>query len=190
VVGKSGPNQVFETLLQQRPIVISSFLANEKETTNWVISSKVGWLTRTPEHLATLLAKLAVRPDIMAQYQKNIRALKLHSGAPEICDFLYGLVKNTPKRQKRTVGGDLRKFRDSVVAEVEAFSRRIDASEGVQLLKRAADERRGKAETRSVARKQTRSAAKAKSAARGKARSAVRAKSAAARRARSRKKTV
>ena len=59
VVGKSGPNQVFETLLQQRPIIISSFLANEKETTNWVIGNKVGWLTRTPEHLATLLAKLA-----------------------------------------------------------------------------------------------------------------------------------
>ena len=151
VVGKSGPNQVFETLLQCRPIVISSFLANERETTDWVIGNKVGWLTRTPEHLATLLEKLAVRPDILAQYQKNIRALKLHSGAPEICDFLYGLVKNAPKRQRRTVGDDLRKFRDAVVAEVEAISRRIDASEGMQRLKRAAEVRREKAGTPSAA---------------------------------------
>ena len=152
VVGKSGPNQVFETLLQQRPIIISSFLANEKETTNWVIGNKVGWLTRTPEHLATLLEKLAVRPDILVQYQKNIRALKLHSGAPEICEFLYGLVKNTPKRQRRTVGDDLRKFRDAVVAEVEAISRRIDSSEGMQRLKRAADTRREKTGPRPAAR--------------------------------------
>ena len=40
VVGKSGPNQVFETLLQERPIIISSFLANEKETTDWVIRNR------------------------------------------------------------------------------------------------------------------------------------------------------
>ena len=162
VVGKSGPNQVFETLLQQRPIIISSFLANEKETTNWVIGKKVGWLTRTPEHLATLLAKLAVRPDILAQYQKNIRALKLHSGAPEICDFLCGLVKNTPRREHRTMGGDLRKLRDAVVAEVEAISRRIDSSEGMQRLKRATDERREKVETRSVARAKSKKAAAAR----------------------------
>ena len=61
VVGKSGPNQVFETLLQRRPIVISSFLANEKETTNWVIGNKLGWLTRTPAHLATLLREAGAR---------------------------------------------------------------------------------------------------------------------------------
>ncbi len=185
VVGKSGPNQVFETLLQQRPIVISSFLANEKETTNWVISKKVGWLTRTPEHLATLLEKLAARPEILAQYQKNIAALGLHSGAEEICNFLYGLVKNAPKRTHRTVGSDLRKLRDSVVAEVEAISRRIDESEGMQLLKRAADDRRGKAETRSAvratsaAKAKTKSAKRATSAAKAKTKSAKRATSAA-----------
>jgi processive 1,2-diacylglycerol beta-glucosyltransferase len=138
VVGKSGPNQVFETLLQQRPIIISSFLANEKETTNWVIGKKVGWLTRTPAHLATLLAKLAARPAILERYQRNIQGLKLQSGTPEICEFLYGLVKKTTRRKRRTVGEALRKFRDAVVAEGEAITRRIDASEGMRRLKRAA----------------------------------------------------
>lgn len=144
VVGKSGPNQVFETLVQERPIIISSFLANEKETTSWVIGNKLGWLTRTPAHLATLLAKLVASPAILERYQQNIRRLKLHSGAPEICEFLYGLVKNTKKRKKRTVGDALRKLRDAVVAESEAISRRIDASEGMQRLKRAATTRRKK----------------------------------------------
>jgi processive 1,2-diacylglycerol beta-glucosyltransferase len=145
VVGKSGPNQVFETLVQGRPIVISSFLANEKETTNWVIGNKVGWLTRTPSQLATLLAKLAARPDIIAHYQDNIRALKLRSGAPEICQFLYGLIKNRKQPKKKTVGDTFRKLRDAVVAEGEAFSRRIEASieasEGMQRMKRAAKSR-------------------------------------------------
>jgi processive 1,2-diacylglycerol beta-glucosyltransferase len=145
VVGKSGPNQVFETLVQGRPIIISSFLANEKETTNWVIGNKVGWLTRTPSQLATLLAKLAARPDIIAHYQDNIRALKLRSGAPEICQFLYGLIKDRKQPKKKTVGDTFRKLRDAVVAEGEAFSRRIEASieasEGMQRMKRAAKSR-------------------------------------------------
>ncbi|MGD0727319.1 MAG: glycosyltransferase [Spirochaetia bacterium] len=142
VVGKSGPNQVFETLVQGRPLIISSFLANEKETTSWVIGNKLGWLTRTPAHLATLLAKLAANPTILESYQQNIRRMNLRSGAPEICDFLYGLVKNTSRRKKQTVGDALRRFRDAVVAEGEAISRRIDASEGIQRLKRAASSRR------------------------------------------------
>ena len=144
VVGKSGPNQVFETLVQGRPIIISSFLANEKETTNWVISNRLGWLTRTPAHLATLLSKLAASPAILERYQENIRRMKLRSGAPEICDFLYGLVKNTHRKKKQTVGDALRRFRDAVVAEGEAISRRIDASEGMQRLKRAAGTRQRK----------------------------------------------
>jgi UDP-N-acetylglucosamine:LPS N-acetylglucosamine transferase len=138
VVGKSGPNQVFETLIQERPIVISSFLANEKETTNWVIGNKVGWLTRTPAQLATLLAKLAVRPDILARYQRNIRALALRTGAPEICQFLYGLIKNREQAKRRTVGDAFRKIREAVVAEGEAISRRIEASEEVRREKRTA----------------------------------------------------
>jgi len=137
VVGKSGPNQVFETLLQGRPIIISSFLANEKETTNWVISNKLGWLTRTPGHLATLLSKLAASPAILERYQENIRSMHLRSGAPEICEFLYGLVKNRRRKKKKTVGDALRRFRDAVVAEGESISRRIDASVGKQKLKRA-----------------------------------------------------
>ena len=143
VVGKSGPNQVFETLLQERPIVVSSFLANEKETTSWIIKNRVGWLTRTPGHLATLIAKIAAHPGILDVYQRNIRKLKLRSGAPEICEFLYGLVKESKKRPRRTMGDALRQFGDAVKAEGEALSRRIDASEGMRRLKRAAAARKG-----------------------------------------------
>ena len=49
--------------------------------------------------------------------------MKLRSGTPEICEFLYGLVKKTRAAPKRTVGDALRRFRDAVVAEGEAISR-------------------------------------------------------------------
>jgi processive 1,2-diacylglycerol beta-glucosyltransferase len=148
VVGKSGPNQVFETLLQQRPIIISSYLANEWETTNWVISNHLGWLTRTPGHLATLLAKLARRPAILEEYQGNIRKMDLRSGTPEICEFLYAQVKKKRAPRKPTVGEALRKFRDVVKAESEAFTRRIEDSEGVRFLKEMGDAgKRVRAET-------------------------------------------
>ncbi len=144
VVGKSGPNQVFETLLQCRPIVISSFLANEKETTNWVISNGLGWLTRTPAHLATLLQRLEAQPAVLKRYQANIAAMKLRSGAPEICEFLAGLARQKRLPRKRPMAEALRKLRDRVVAEGEAISRRIESSENVQWLKRATAEHRAK----------------------------------------------
>lgn len=124
VVGKSGPNQVFETLLQRRPIIISSFLANEKQTTDWVMKNEVGWLTRSPAHLAVLLEKLASHPKILQKYEKNIAALKLRSGAPEICQFLLGLLNKKRPTRKRTVGDAIRKMTERVVAEGEAMTAR------------------------------------------------------------------
>jgi hypothetical protein len=137
VVGKSGPNQVFETLLQCRPIVISSFLANEKETTNWVIGNKLGWLTRSPAHLATLLARLSAQPAVLKRYQANIRSMNLRSGTPEICEFLAGLAREVREPRKRPMADALRKLRDRVVAEGEAITRRIESDPNVKRFRRA-----------------------------------------------------
>jgi hypothetical protein len=148
VVGKSGPNQVFETLLQWRPIVISSFLANEKETTNWVIGNKLGWLTRSPAHLATLLARLSRQPAVLKRYQENIKAMKLRTGTPEICEFLAGLAREDREPRKRPMADALRKLRnrvvsegealmDRVVAEGEAITRRIESDPNMKRFRRA-----------------------------------------------------
>jgi len=123
VVGKSGPNQVFETLIQERPIIISSFLANERETTNWVVGNRAGWLTRTPDHLARLLSRLAANPRLLSESQRSIRALGLRSGAPEICDFLYGLLRNGKVKKKRPVVEAIRRLRETVAAESGALPR-------------------------------------------------------------------
>jgi 1,2-diacylglycerol 3-beta-galactosyltransferase len=141
VVGKSGPNQVFETLVQGRPLIISSFLANEKETTNWVIGNRVGWLTRTPAQLAARLTKLVDKPQIISEYQRNINRLKLHAGAEEICRFLYGQVKARKPKKKATMADALRKFRNAVVEGGEAITRRIDESEGMRRLRKMANSR-------------------------------------------------
>jgi len=144
VVGKSGPNQVFETLLQCRPLVISSFLANEKETTDWVIRNRLGWLTRSPAHLAALLARLASHPEVLRQYQASIRAMHLRSGAPEIAEFLAGLARQKRAPRKRPMADALRKFRDRVVAEGEALGRRIEATANVGRVQTAAAVRRAR----------------------------------------------
>jgi UDP-N-acetylglucosamine:LPS N-acetylglucosamine transferase len=144
VVGKSGPNQVFETLVQGRPLVISSFLANEKETTNWVIGNKLGWLTRSPAHLAALLSRLSTHPDVLKGYQDSIRAMRLRSGAPEIAEFLAGLARQKRAPRKRPVADALRKFRDRVVAEGEALGRRIEENANVRRIARTEAVRRAR----------------------------------------------
>jgi UDP-N-acetylglucosamine:LPS N-acetylglucosamine transferase len=92
VVGKSGPNQVFESLIQERPIVISSYLANERQTSDWVIANGLGWLCRTDEQFGMLAARLVAHPELIVRCERNIRAIGLRSGTPEICEFLYGLL--------------------------------------------------------------------------------------------------
>jgi UDP-N-acetylglucosamine:LPS N-acetylglucosamine transferase len=104
VVGKSGPNQVFETLLQCRPIVISSFLANEQRTSDWVIENGVGWLCRTPHQFGELLVRLMADRRILRAYRANIRRLGLRSGAAEICEFLYDLARKHAGKPRRPRG--------------------------------------------------------------------------------------
>ncbi|HTO23005.1 MAG TPA: glycosyltransferase [Spirochaetia bacterium] len=151
VVGKSGPNQVFETLLQCRPLIISSFLANEKETTDWVIHNKLGWLTRSPAHLAALLARLASHPEVLREYQDSIRRMRLRSGAPEIAEFLAGLARQKRPPRKRPMADALRKFRDRVVAEGEALGKRIEATANEGRIQTAAAVRRARSTIRSRA---------------------------------------
>ncbi len=97
VVGKSGPNQVFETMIQERPLIISSFLANERQTTDWVRRNGLGWLCRTPDQFVRLASRLVANPQILEKRAANIRRLGIKSGAPEICKFLYELIE---KREK------------------------------------------------------------------------------------------
>ena len=73
---------------------------------------------------------------------------KLTGAATYVSDMvlpgmLYALVKKPKKPKKQTVGDALRRFRDAVVAEGEAFSRRIEESDKERRLKRATGARRG-----------------------------------------------
>jgi UDP-N-acetylglucosamine:LPS N-acetylglucosamine transferase len=115
VVGKSGPNQVFESLAQERPIIISSFLANEKCTSDWVLANGLGWLCRTPEQFALLAGHLVAHPKTLERYSANIRALGIKNGAPEICGFLYDLLEKRGDNGGHTsrLADFLKKARDS-----------------------------------------------------------------------------
>ncbi len=93
VVGKSGPNQVFESFIQEKPIVITSYLANERQTSDWVIANGLGWLCRTDEQFAMLASRLTAHPELIRKCERNIRSLGLKSGTPEICEFLHGLLE-------------------------------------------------------------------------------------------------
>jgi UDP-N-acetylglucosamine:LPS N-acetylglucosamine transferase len=151
VVGKSGPNQVFETLLQRRPIVISSFLANEQRTQGWVRENGVGWLCRTPHQFGELLTRLVDDPAILRAYRANIRRLELRSGAEEICEFLYDVAREhagKPRRKRglarlREAARELgRTSRARQVVRRAVRTAAIGARRAVRKARKAADTRR------------------------------------------------
>lgn len=159
VVGKSGPNQVFETLLQERPLVISSFLANERRTAEWVLSNRVGWLCRTPERFVSLVERLLAKPETIAEYRRNIRKLSLRSGAPEICEFLYAETKKRAAAGRRVhmierLRKAARDLEAAARARIEAAAaRRADVLKRVRAARLAKTARRRERPRRGVRRK-------------------------------------
>jgi processive 1,2-diacylglycerol beta-glucosyltransferase len=139
VVGKSGPNQVFETLLQERPLVISSFLANEARTTEWVVSHGVGWLCRTPDRFVALVERLLAQPALLEQCRRSIRGLGLKSGAPEICEFLYQEARRRAAAGRRVRVID--RLRRAAKGLEEAARARRDARRNSPVHHRAAGRR-------------------------------------------------
>jgi UDP-N-acetylglucosamine:LPS N-acetylglucosamine transferase len=86
VVGKAGPNTLFESVALHIPFLAISHIAGQ-ETGNLDIirQYKLGWVEENPVKAIRLLTKLAQDPGQLAQWSRSLQKLATHNRkAPEI----------------------------------------------------------------------------------------------------------
>ncbi len=94
VIGKAGPNSVFEALVIGRPVVITSFMENERSTVQWVTQNRIGWHIRSVSNLVKFIERMEKSRILLLKYNENIKRLHLKSGIEEIGGFLTGFLKS------------------------------------------------------------------------------------------------
>jgi len=101
IVGKAGPNSVFEALVVGRPVVITSYMENERSTMRWVTQNKIGWLIRSVTNFVTFIKRLEKSESVLEKYRENIKKLNIKSGSDDIRIFLKDLLSKMPDREPR-----------------------------------------------------------------------------------------
>lgn len=78
VVGKAGPNLLFEAVASQKPFVAISHIGGQEDGSLELIGEKgLGWIANTPKKLTLLLKKLADDPKLIEKFKKDIQKEKM-----------------------------------------------------------------------------------------------------------------
>ncbi len=78
VVGKAGPNLIFESVASQKPFVAVSHISGQEDGSLDLIKEKeLGWVTNTPKKLTLLLRKLTEDPTLIDKFQESILKEKM-----------------------------------------------------------------------------------------------------------------
>lgn len=96
IVGKAGPNSIFEALVVGRPVVITSYMENERSTMRWVTQNKIGWLIRSISNFILFVKELEKSQAVLKKYRQNIKNLNIKSGSAEIRNFLIEILSKMP----------------------------------------------------------------------------------------------
>jgi UDP-N-acetylglucosamine:LPS N-acetylglucosamine transferase len=73
VIGKAGPNLIFESVATQKPFIAISHISGQEDGCLELIKEKkLGWVAQTPKKLTKLLRKIINDPAVMKKLQKNI----------------------------------------------------------------------------------------------------------------------
>ncbi len=95
VVGKAGPNFLFESVHTLRPLLATGCLPGQEEgNLDFIRKAKIGWVEENPDKAAALIDKIARRPDSLAAFTPRLREVKSQNidSARHIADAVAGLV--------------------------------------------------------------------------------------------------
>lgn len=102
IVSKGGPATLLETLMLEKPLIVSQYVfGQEKGNVDFIRQERVGIYTSDPKEIVQYIERLVEDPAVYEEYRQRIRALKLRNGTREIADFImdYRLPDRKPQRQ-------------------------------------------------------------------------------------------
>jgi len=80
VIGKGGPNLLFETVAQKKPFFSICHISGQEDDNLALIRKKsLGWVEENPFKVITLLHKIINQPQILKSYQKTILQERLYN---------------------------------------------------------------------------------------------------------------
>ena len=77
VVGKAGPNFLFEAIHTLRPILATGCLPGQEEgNLEFIKRAKIGWVQEDPIRAAALIEKISTHPNLLSGFLPQLKAIK------------------------------------------------------------------------------------------------------------------
>lgn len=97
-IGKSGPASVYESIIKNKPIIITGYsIGHEKATCDFIVDNKLGFYAKNKRDFCNIMYD-AINTSIIRDYTKNIKKAGIISGSDQVAKLL---VMNLDKGLKR-----------------------------------------------------------------------------------------
>jgi UDP-N-acetylglucosamine:LPS N-acetylglucosamine transferase len=95
IMGKAGPNALFEAVMLNKPFIATSFIpGQERDNLSFVQHYSLGWVALEPEEQCALLCRLVCQPDTLKAMASSIEAYRLWNveANRRVCQVIQALL--------------------------------------------------------------------------------------------------
>lgn len=90
VITKGGPATVMETLILEKPLIITSYIwEQEKGNVEFVVNNSLGFYETKPKKVPERVRKLLFDPKQLTKFKENIKKANIKNGTTDIAKFIY-----------------------------------------------------------------------------------------------------
>lgn len=90
VITKGGPATVMETLILEKPLIITSYIwEQEKGNVEFVVENSLGFYETKPKKVPEKVKKLLFDQQQVERFKENIKKANIKNGTTEIAKFIY-----------------------------------------------------------------------------------------------------
>ncbi len=95
IMGKAGPNALFEAVMLNKPFIATSFIpGQERDNLSFIQRHGLGWVALQPQEQRALLSRLVCQPDELRAMSNSIEAYRLWNTAANerVCQVVRSLL--------------------------------------------------------------------------------------------------
>jgi len=95
IMGKAGPNALFEAVMLNKPFIATSFIpGQERDNLSFIQRYGLGWIALQAEEQRALLSRLICQPDELRAMSGSIEAYRLWNAAANarVCQVARALL--------------------------------------------------------------------------------------------------